>query len=329
MSAAPTTATSRPLARPGIGASRGMGSLAIAIVSAAAFALSGPLGKSLIDAGWSPNAAVLVRVGGGALLLAPFVIRDLRRRPLPRAQARLVAIYGVLAVAGAQVSFFNAVQTLSVGVALLLEYLAPVLLVLGAWVRTRVGPGRRTAAGAIISMAGLLLVLDVLGGARIDPVGVLWGLAAATGLASYFVVSAKVDDTLSPIVLAGSGLAIGAALIAVLGVVGLLPLRFVDQPVVIAGVTTSWVVPLVLLVLVTAVLSYLTGIVATARLGTRVASFVGLSEVLFAVLFAWLLLGELPGVVQLAGGVLIVAGVALVHADDGRALDRTATVTGS
>ena len=48
-------------------------------------------------------------------------------------------------------------------------------------------------------------------------------------------------------------------------------------------------------------------------LGSTVASFVGLTEVLFAVLFAWLLLGELPGLVQLAGGVLIISGVVAVR----------------
>jgi drug/metabolite transporter (DMT)-like permease len=55
---------------------------------------------------------------------------------------------------------------------------------------------------------------------------------------------------------------------------------------------------------------------AARSLGSKLASFVGLTEVLFAVLFAWLLLGQLPTVVQLIGGVLIVAGVALVRVDE-------------
>jgi drug/metabolite transporter (DMT)-like permease len=67
------------------------------------------------------------------------------------------------------------------------------------------------------------------------------------------------------------------------------------------------------LAVVAAALAYLLGTVATRRLGSTVASFVGLTEVLFAVLFAWLLLGELPAPVQLAGGVLITAGVVAVR----------------
>ncbi len=288
--------------------------LGIALLSAAAFALSGPFAKSLLEAGWSPGAAVLVRVAGGAVLLGPSVVLAWRRRPPARADRMTVALYGVAAVAGAQVCFFSAVQSLSVGVALLLEYLAPVLLVGLHWARRTHVPGRATVAGTVLSMVGLVLVLDP-GGAAIDPVGVAWGLGAAVCLAVYFEVSARVDDDLPPVLLAGGGLAVGSAAIALLGVAGVLPLAASVGTVDLLGASVSWLVPVGVLTLVSSALAYLTGILAAVRLGARVASFVGLSEVLFAVLFAWLLLGELPGLVQLLGGVAVVAGVALVRAD--------------
>ena len=71
----------------------------------------------------------------------------------------------------------------------------------------------------------------------------------------------------------------------------------------------AWWLPMLLLGVVTAALAYVTGIAATRRLGSRLASFVALTEVLAAVLWAWVLLGELPRSVQLLGGVLILAGV--------------------
>ena len=288
--------------------------LGVALLSAAAFALSGPFAKALLEAGWSPGAAVLVRVAGGAVLLLPAVVLAWRRRPPTGRDRMTVLLYGMAAVAGAQVCFFSAVQTLSVGVGLLLEYLAPVLLVGLHWVRRTHVPGRATITGAVLSMVGLVLVLDP-GGAAIDPVGVLWGLGAAVCLAVYFEVSARVDDDLPPALLAGGGLAVGAVAIGVLGLAGVLPLRTTTATVQVLGTDTSWLVPALVLVLVSSALAYLTGIVAAARLGARVASFVGLSEVLFAVLFAWLLLDELPGPLQLLGGVAVVAGVALVRAD--------------
>jgi drug/metabolite transporter (DMT)-like permease len=70
---------------------------------------------------------------------------------------------------------------------------------------------------------------------------------------------------------------------------------------------------------VAAVVSYIAGIGAARRLGARLASFIGLAEVLFAILFAWLLLGQLPTLVQFLGGGFILAGVAMVRLGELRA----------
>ena len=67
-------------------------------------------------------------------------------------------------------------------------------------------------------------------------------------------------------------------------------------------------------VLVSAVLAYLSGIEAVRRLGSSIASFVALSEVILAVIFAALLLGQIPTPIQLVGGVLIVTGIVVVQA---------------
>jgi drug/metabolite transporter (DMT)-like permease len=75
----------------------------------------------------------------------------------------------------------------------------------------------------------------------------------------------------------------------------------------------SWLVPVLGLAVVAAAFAYASGVAAIRRLGSRTSSFVGLTEVLFAVLFAWLLLGQRPGVVQLAGGVVVLAGIVLVR----------------
>jgi drug/metabolite transporter (DMT)-like permease len=86
----------------------------------------------------------------------------------------------------------------------------------------------------------------------------------------------------------------------------------------IAGHRVSWLIPVLGLSLVAAVVSYVAGIAAARTLGASLASFVGLTEVVFAVLVAWLLLGQLPTTMQFLGGALIVGGVVLVHADDAR-----------
>jgi drug/metabolite transporter (DMT)-like permease len=94
--------------------------------------------------------------------------------------------------------------------------------------------------------------------------------------------------------------------------------------VVMAGRLVPWWIPMLALALIAAAFAYVAGIGATRLLGAKLASFVGLTEVLFAILFAWLLLGQLPTGIQLAGGVLVVAGVALVRLDELRGPVRVA-----
>ncbi|MCU1560829.1 DMT family transporter [Mycetocola sp.] len=290
--------------------------IAVALLSALMFALSGPFAKSLMDSGWSPGAAVLLRVGGAALiLLVPTLLAMRGRWGTLRRSSKVIVLYGIVAITGAQVGFFNAVSYMSVGVALLIEYLAPVLLVLLVWARTRRRPGALTILGTVVAILGMVCVLDLTGAQTVHPLGVAWALLAAVSLATYFVLGTRVSDDLPPLVLAGGGLVVGTVTVALCGATGLLPMTFSTSDVTMLGVQLSWLVPILALALISTAAAYVTGIVATARLGTRLASFVGLSEVVFAVLASWLLLAELPGLLQLLGGVGILAGVILVRSD--------------
>ena len=304
---------------------RGLG-LWLALASAATFGSSGPFAKALLVEGWTSGAIVLLRVGGATLVLAVPTVLALRGRwHLVRDNLAAVVAYGAVAVAGCQVSYFYAVQRLDVAIALLLEYLGVVLVVLVVWARTRRAPGRLTAAGVALAVLGLVLVLDLSGQSRPDPVGVLWGLVAAAGLATFFVLAAE-ESSLPPVALAGLGMGAGAAVLAVLGVAGLVPMTFTSADVVLLGRAVPWWVSIGELAVVAAAAAYLLGVTAARMLGSTVASFVGLTEVLFAVLFAWVLLGELPGLVQLAGGVLIVAGVVAVRLGDLRRARQSAAL---
>jgi drug/metabolite transporter (DMT)-like permease len=284
-----------------------------ALASAATFGTSGPFAKALLVEGWSSGAIVLLRVGGASLvLLVPTLLALRGRWVLVRQNLGAVLAYGGVAVAGCQVTYFYAVQRLSVGVALLLEYLGVILVVLYVWLCTRRAPARLTVAGIAVALVGLALVLDLAGQSRPDALGVFWGLLAALGLATYFVIAAH-DSGLPPVALAGLGMAAGAVGLAVMGALGVLPMTFSTTPVLLMGTRVPWWVAIGELALIAAAAAYLLGVVAARALGSTVASFVGLTEVLFAVLWAWLLLGELPRPVQLGGGALIVVGVAAVR----------------
>lgn len=297
--------------------SRTLIGLALAIVSAATFGTSGSLAKGLLDTGWSPLAAVTWRVGVAALiLLVPAALMMRGRWRLLRTGWPSMAIFGALAVAACQLAYFLAVERISVAVALLLEYLGIILVVGWLWVRHGQRPRPLTIIGAAVAVAGLVFVLDVFGAIEIDLIGVVWGLCAAVGLAVYFVVSADDSTGLPPLVLATGGLALGTVALVATGVAGILPMTTASADVQLAGTPVPWWMAVLALGVIAAAIAYATGIAATRRLGSKVASFVGLTEVMFSFVWAWVLLGQMPAAIQLLGGLLILTGVVLVKLDE-------------
>ena len=304
--------------------------LALAVLSAATFGTSGTFAASLIAAGWSPGAAVSVRIAVAALLLTVPALIQLRGRwRALRAAAGQVIAYGLIGVAGCQFAYFNALQRMPVGVALLLEYLGAVLVVGWLWVRHGQRPRRLTVAGTVASVTGLALVLNLTGPGRISALGVMWGLLAAACLAIYFVLSAarpaapatagEAADRagpLPPVAMAWGGMCVGAAALGLLGLAGAVPMAASTRDVGLLGHQVTWVVPVVGVALLATVVGYVTGISAARLLGAKLASFVGMAEVLFAIGYAWLLLHQLPSAMQFAGGALIFTGVALVRIDE-------------
>lgn len=300
-----------------LSANRSASGLVYALLSAATFGISGPLGKSLLEAGWSPGATVGTRIGLAALvMLVPtlFVLRG--RWSELRSGLGIMAGYGMVAIALCQFCYFNAVARMSPPVALMLEYLAPIIIVGWMWARSRRRPGLLTIAGTAVAMVGLVIVLNLFSATRVDPVGVLWGVGAAACLAVYFLLAAKADGVLPPFAVVGGGMVFGAVAIGALAAIGVLPLAATFRTVRLQGVETSWIVPILGITLVAAVAAYSFGIVGAQRLGPKVASFVSLTEVLFSVVASWLLIGDVPAPVQAIGGALIIAGVVLVRVDE-------------
>jgi drug/metabolite transporter (DMT)-like permease len=291
--------------------------LAWAVLAAASFGLSGALASGLLDAGWSPAALVMCRIGIGALALTgPAVITLRGRWHLLRANAGFLTAFGLVAVAGCQFAYFNAIERLPVAVAILIEYVAPVAVVGWLWARHRQAPSRLTVLGAVVAIAGLLLVLDVFSVGSVDAIGVLWALGGMVGCAFFFVVSAGEDNGLPPIVLAAGGLVVGTAALGLAAALGLVAMSASTRHAAYQGTQVTWWLPVLGLGVVTAAISYVSGVLASRALGARLASFLGLLEVLFSVVFAWLLLGQMPAVVQLLGGVLLLGGVIIVRAGE-------------
>ena len=287
--------------------------LAVALGAAFSFGMSGAWARGLIDAGWTPGAAVTARVWVAALiLLVPTLIALRGRWRAVRRNAGMIVAYGLLAVTATQLCYFQAVAVMDVGIALLIEYTAPVAVILWLWIRRGERPGGRSILGAGIAFIGLILMLDIVTGARLDPAGILWALAAMIGAAAYFVLSARADTGLPPIALAGLGLLLGAMGLTAAGAIGVVPLAWSTHDVAYRFGTVPWFVPVLAIGVLATALAYVLGITSTRMLGSRLASFVALAEVIAALLFGWMLLGQLPDALQAVGGVLVLAGVVVV-----------------
>ncbi|PPF63176.1 EamA family transporter [Clavibacter michiganensis] len=290
--------------------------LVIAVIAAATFGTSGALVKPLLESGWSPAAAVTVRALVGGVVLAPVAILTLRGRwsALWRSRGRVLAM-ALIGVAGTQLLYFAAIQRIPVGTGILIEYMAPLLLVAFAWARTRRMPKAVVLIGSVVALVGLVMVVSPGGTASLDVLGLALAVAAMVGCAVYYVVAARPDDGLPPVALAAAGLVIGGLALGAVGLTGLVPFTVTFDDVAFFGSAAPWWLPLLLVGVVSTAIAYATSITATQMLGSRLASFVGLLEVVAATFYAWLLLGEQLTLPQLLGGALILVGIGFVRSE--------------
>ncbi|MGH3391192.1 MAG: EamA family transporter [Actinomadura sp.] len=284
--------------------------LGLAMLSSICFGASGALGKALITAGLSPLQAVWLRIAGAALVLVPLVLvlRGVARLRGVRRFAPQLLLYGATGVAGCQAFYFVAASRLPVGVAILLEFTGPVL-VLG-WIRlVRRLPVHRTAAvGVAVAMVGLACVVQVWSGLRLDALGLAAGLGAAACQAAYFLLVERLTGDIDPLVMTAAGSVVGAVLLTVPAMPWSMPWRILPATVTVGDHTApAWLLA-AWMVVVSTVIAYIAGIAAVQRLSAQVAGAIGYTEAVAATLIAWAVLSERLTTVQLVGGAIVLAG---------------------
>ncbi|WP_344443774.1 DMT family transporter [Kitasatospora nipponensis] len=282
--------------------------LTLALLSACAFGGSGTAAKPLIEAGLSPLHVVWLRASGAAVLLLPLAWRH---RRLVRERPALLLGFGLLAVAGVQACYFAAISRIPVGVALLIEYLGPLLLL--GYVRfvQRKPVTRAAAVGAAIAVAGLVCVVEAWHGLTFDPLGVLFALAAACCQVGYFVLAdagSRGDRPADPLGVSAYGMLIGALVLTGLTRPWEAHWGLLAGHVALAGHQVPAVLPALWMVVVATVFAYLTGVLSVRHLSPPVAGVVANVEAVVATALAWFLLGEHLGAPQLLGGLLVLLG---------------------
>jgi drug/metabolite transporter (DMT)-like permease len=225
-----------------------------------------------------------------------------------RRRWRLLLLYGVMGVAGCQSFYFVAASRLPVGVAILLEFTGPVLVV--GWTRfvLRTALPRSAAIGVGIALVGLACVVQVWSGLRLDLLGVLAGFGAAACQAAFFLAADRASGEIDPLVMTAVGFAIATVTLALVAPPWHVPWHELTGDVAFGDHSAPGWLLLTLLVLISTVTAYVMSVAAVHRLSAPIAGAVGYVEAVAAAVFAWLTLGEHLSPVQLAGGVIVLAG---------------------
>ncbi|GIE96858.1 permease [Paractinoplanes rishiriensis] len=286
------------------------------LLSGTLFAINGTVSKVVMRAGFDAPQLTLLRAAGAAIgLLALSVLLKpgaVRLRATPR-EIPLLILYGVAGFFLVPMLYFVAISRLPVGIGLLFEYTAPLMVALWARFgqRHRVRP--RLWAGLAISLAGLACVAEVWGELRLDPLGVAAGFGAAVLLAAYYVLSAhtlKTRDTLSLTTWA-FGMSAAAGLVVRAATSN--PPGWEPLTAVVHGVPV-WLLCCSIVVLGT-IAPYLLVAGALRHLPATSVGIVGMIEPVLAAAVAWRVLGagEALNAAQLSGGVLVLIGVTIAE----------------
>lgn len=291
---------------------------AMVIAAALLFALNGTVSKVVLQSGVSSLELTQVRATGAffgfALILAVSRPESLRltRRELP-----YLVVFGIAGVALVQWLYFVSIGRLPIGIALLIEYIGPILIALWAWAVYKEPIRRRIWVALVLALAGLSLVVEVWGGVALDGLGVAAALAAAVAYAIYMLMAEHAVRWRDPASLTAYGFLFAALFWAAVRPVWRFPAGRLDDSVSLLGHLERFSLPVWLLLLYVVVAgTMVTFVLVAAALRHISATRVGIVAMLEPVAasgVAFLWLGESFGAAQLVGGAIVLAAILLAQ----------------
>jgi drug/metabolite transporter (DMT)-like permease len=297
-------------ARPAVG-------YATTIAAAGLFGLNGTISTLALDAGVPATRLTALRCLGAALgLLAALAVVAPSRLRLRWRQVPSLAVFGVVGVAGSQFFYYTAIGRLPVGIALVFEMTAPVLIALYVRLVRRQHVRRTMWAALALSLAGLALVAEVWeGGGSLDPLGVAAGLGAAVCLTVYYLAGERGTAVHDPVTLTCWGFLAAGLFWSLAAPWWNFDARILGRQVAMPVGGVSWPVwALVLwIVVLGAIVPFWLSLAALPHLPPTTAGLVATVEPVFASVIAWVALGQVLSGWQIAGGVVVLSGIALAQ----------------
>lgn len=288
----------------------------MAVSAATLWAANGTVSKIVLVDGLTSMELAQVRSTGAFLLLGlgllVFARRSLRvtRRELP-----WLVLFGVGGLAFVQLFYFLAIRRLDIGVALLIEYLAPLLVALFARFVWKEHVRRRVWAALGLALAGLALIVDLAHGVTLDGAGVGAALAGAVTYAAYLLLADRSDrDTVS---LLCYGFGFASVFWAIVLPWWRFPFHVFTDDVSLLGRLEGSSLPggvLVLLIVVLGtILPFVLLVGALSHLPATRVAIAAMAEPVVATVVAWAWLGESLGPAELAGGGVVLVAILLAQ----------------
>ena len=288
-----------------------------ALLAAFLFGANGSVSKVIIEAGFSAIQLTQMRVLGAAVI-SGIVLLALDRRSFrlaPR-QWPVIIILGVVGVGLLQATYAFAIALLPVGIALLLEYLAVLMVAVVAFFFFKEKVHIRLWAAIALVIVGLIVVAEIWA-STLNPVGVLWGLAAAVSLATYFLVGERQLKTISPLALSFWTMSVATLFWAPFSRWWTFTSETFTTVTSLGGSLEGISVPVWLLIVWNVTLGsfapFLLSLSALKRLSATAAGIVATSEIIFAFITAWLWLQEALSTWQVIGASVVFGGIVIAQ----------------
>ena len=288
-----------------------------ALLAAFLFGANGSVSKVIIEAGFSAIQLTQMRVLGAAIISGiVLLVLDRRSFRLPPRQWPVIIILGVVGVGLLQATYAFAIALLPVGIALLLEYLAVLIVAVVAFFFFKEKVHIRLWAAIALVIVGLIVVAEIWA-STLNPVGVLWGLAAALSLATYFLVGERQLKTISPLALSFWTMSVASLFWAPFSRWWTFTSETFTNVTSLGGSLGGISVPVWLLIVWNVTLGsfapFLLSLSALKRLSATAAGIVATSEIIFAFITAWLWLQEALSTWQVIGASVVFGGIVIAQ----------------
>jgi drug/metabolite transporter (DMT)-like permease len=292
---------------------------ALVLAGASMFIVNAGVSRVALRSGVDPVSLTTIRVTGTALVLlvvAAVFRRSALRPPAGRLRLLLVA-HGLVGVAALQWTYFVAIDRLPVGMALLLEYQAPILVAVWARFVQKEQVGGQMWVGLALAMAGLAAATGIGRGVELDTLGILAGFGAAICFAAYFLIGEHGVAQLDPLRVILWAFLVAAVALNLVSPITSFDLGLLDEQASLLGRLDGYDVPvwalLAWVILLGTLFPFGVELLALRHLSATTVTMVAMLEPVGVSALGWVWFHEELGTVALVGGVAVVAGILLAQ----------------